>query len=148
MGLLVFLAMQVNAAYAGEVQEYRVEADQYYQQREFKKAYKIYYKLAQQGDHYSQAQIAKMYTTGEGKKVDLAQAYAWSVLAAESGEKELLENSDILLSRNTDPELARKKAEKLRGKYGVEALQKKAELAEKKKLKNFGKCTGSRIRCS
>ena len=60
----------------------------------------------------------------------------------------MLENSDILLSRNTDPELARKKAEKLRDKYGVEALQKKAELAEKKKLKNFGKCTGSRIRCS
>ena len=100
--------------------------DQYYLKHDYKKAYKIYFKLAKTGDHHSQGRIAQMLATGEGKSVDLTEAYAWSVLAEEGGEKYLTETSDVLLQRTGDKSAAQKKALKLQGKYGQQALLEKA----------------------
>jgi TPR repeat protein len=146
--LLVLFALEANAVYAKEAQEYRAEADQYYAANNYRKAYKNYLKLAKQGDHYSQDRIAQMYANGEGKKVDLSEAYAWSVLAAESGTDEFTERRDELLQQTTDESAAQKKADKLMGKYGEAALAKKA--ASKERLRRntkSGGCTGSRLDC-
>ncbi len=147
--LMLLAAVQAPAAFAKETQEYRAEADQYYLEKDFKKAYKIYYKLAKAGDHHSQDQVSNMYVNGEGKSIDLNEAYAWSALAAESGEDEMVDKSDLLLQQTSDKALAEKKAAKLKKKYGKVALGERAKKLERIKLNNqMGGCTGSRIGCS
>lgn len=147
--LMLLTALQAPFVLATELQEYQLEADQLYQQQDFKKAYKKYYKMAKSGDHYSQGQLSQMYANGEGKKVDLTEAYAWSVLAAESGEDAMVDRSNILLQQTSDKALAEKKAAKLKKKYGEAALAEKAKRNERIKNNNkSGGCTGSRIGCS
>jgi TPR repeat protein len=85
--LLVVILMQAGTAFARSSEEYRLEADQYYLEQNFKKAHRIYYKLAKEGDHHSQCRLSSMYASGEGKKIDLSEAYAWAVLAAEGGDE-------------------------------------------------------------
>lgn len=146
--VLVFAATFTSGVFAKELKEYQVEADQYYAQGNYKKAFKGYFKLAKIGDHYSQYWVANMYANGEGKKTDLKYAYAWSVLAAESGREKLIRNSEELLDRNADKKAAQKKAERLMKKYGVQALEEKAELLAKRESgRRFGSCTGSRLSC-
>ena len=140
--------MQTDAVYAKETQEYRAEADQYYQERNFTKAYKIYYKLAKKGDYHSQGQVSKMYAKGEYKKVNPTEAYAWSVLAAEGGDPELTGASEELLQRAPDQAAAQKKAESLKKKYGKLALEEKeARYAKRNINKPVNSCAGSRIAC-
>lgn len=147
--VMLLAAVQTPDVFAKEVQEYRAKADQYYLEKDFGKAYKIYYKLAKGGDHYSQDQVSNMYAKGEGKKLDLTEAYAWSVLAAEGGEDEIADRSDMLLQKTNDKALAEKKATKLKKKYGKMALEERAKKLERIRLNNtMGGCTGSRIGCS
>ena len=147
--LMLLAVVQVPEAFAKETQEYLAEADQYYLEKNYKQAYKIYYKLAKTGDHYSQDQVSTMYVKGEGKSIDLNEAYAWSVLAAESGEDEMVDKSDLLLQQTSDKARAEKKAAKLKKKYGKVALGERAKKLERIKLNNtMGGCTGSRIGCS
>jgi TPR repeat protein len=109
----------------------------------------MYYKLAKAGDHYSQDRVSQMCVKGEGQTVDLTKAYAWSVLAAESGSQDLLDHSASLLEKNSDKAAAEKSAEKLKKKYGEVALEKKAAYrARTEEGKSSGTCTGSRLRCS
>jgi TPR repeat protein len=141
--------LQTPAAIAKELNEYRAEADQYYQDGDFKKARSGYLKLAKIGDHYSQYWISKMYANGEGKKANLPEAYGWSVLAAESGKEELIRNSEEILVLNTDQDKAQSKARKLMKKYGKEALDAKAEMiAKRDQGRRAGSCVGSRLTCS
>jgi TPR repeat protein len=145
---VLFAALQAPCVLADEMQEYRSAADQYYQQENFKKAYKAYYKLAKTGDHYSQHLVSEMYANGEGKKADLTKAYAWSVLAAEGGDEQLLINSEDLLQATNDINKALKSADKLKKKYGKQALEAKAERKSRDELYIAGSnCTGSRIGC-
>jgi len=147
--LILLAAVQAPEAFAKEVQEYLVEADQYYLEKKFSKAYKIYYKLAKGGDHYSQEQVSNMYANGEGKKVDLTEAYAWSFLAAEGGADEMVERRDVLLQQTSNQAKAEQRAEKLQKKYGKMALAERAKKLERIRLNNeMGGCTGSRIGCS
>ena len=143
-----FAALQAPCVLANEMQEYRSEADQFYQQGNFKKAYKAYYKLAKTGDHYSQHLVSEMYAKGEGKKVNLTKAYAWSVLAAEGGQEEYVSYSDELLQRTNDKTKALGSAGKLKKKYGKQALETKAERRGRDELYIAGSnCTGSRMPC-
>ena len=145
---VLFAAIQAPCVLAKEMQEYRSEADQYYQHGNFKKAYKSYYKLAKTGDHYSQHQVSEMYANGEGKTVDLTKAYAWSVLAAEGGDERLANNSEELLQRTNDKNKALKSAEKLKKKYGKQVLEAKAERRGLDEHYTSGNdCTGSRLPC-
>ena len=147
--VLLFFAFQSSALYAGKLQEYRGEADQYYQAHDYKKAYKTYFKLAKIGDHYSQGRIATMYANGEGKKPDTAEAYAWAVLAAENGDEQAVIRRDELLAQANDKVKAQKEAEKLVKKYGRVALEKKAQKRENmRSAHEMGGCTGRRLGCS
>lgn len=147
--ILLFAALQAPTVMANKLQESQLKADLHYQRGNFKKAHKAYLKLAKQGDHYSQDRVSQMYTRGEGKSADLKQAYAWSVLAAESGEEQLLSNSDLLLQRTVDPVKAQSSAAKLKKKYGKHALEKKAAvMAAREKQRKSGSCTGTHLACS
>jgi TPR repeat protein len=144
---ILLFTLQSSPLDAGELlQKYRGEADQYHQAQDYKKAYKTYFKLAKIGDHYSQDRIASMYANGEGKKTDLADAYAWAVLAAEGGDEELVAKRDELLQQASDKTKAQEEAAKLKEKYGKLALEKKA--AKREEMTGGGACTNSRIGCS
>ena len=147
--LMLLAAVQAPEAIAKEVQEYLAEADQYYLEKNFSKAYKIFYKLAKSGDHYSQDRVSNMRANGEGKRVDLTEAYAWSFLAAEGGADEMAERRDLLLPQTNDQAKAEERAAKLQKKYGKMVLKERAKRLERKKLNNqSGVCTGTRIGCS
>ena len=90
-----------------------------------------------------------MYAKGEGKTVDLTEAYAWSVLAAESGNEKLVTSSDELLLLTDDKTRAQKRATKLKKKYGKLALTKKAlRQEERDSYRRSGSCTGSSLGCA
>ena len=147
---VLFVAVAQTPAFAAkELKEYRDEADQYYAAGDYKKAYKGYLKVAKIGDHYSQHWVSYIYANGEGRKVDLETAYAWSALAAESGNEKLVKYSEELLDKNEDKDGALKKAKKLYAKYGKQALDDKAEALAKRDIgRRAGSCTGSRLKCS
>jgi hypothetical protein len=148
VSLMLFSALQAPVVLAKETKDYRLEADQLYLENDFKKAYKIYYKLAKKGDHHSQGQVSQMYANGEGKEIDLTEAYAWSVLAAEGGADGILEKSESLLEQVDDKTLAENKAAKLKQKYGDAALTARKEKYERMKLDHKGGgCTGRRLGC-
>ena len=145
---LVFLVLP-ETLFAKEIHEYRGEADQYYADQNFSKAFKVYKKAAKMGDHHSQGQLARMYARGEGKRADMEEAYAWSTLAAEGGDEALKQQSKDLLAQVDDVELAEKRAAKLMKRYGAEALEEKArKRATRLKNNERGGCTGSRMGCS
>ena len=110
-----------------ELQDYRDLADQYYSEGKYKKAFKGYLKIARIGDHDSQYRVSQMYAKGEGHKVDLEEAYAWSALAAESGKENLVSNREEMLGRISDKDAALKAAVMLNKKYGKQALEEKTK---------------------
>ena len=126
----------------------QAQADQLYETGDFSKAFKMYVKLGKMGISHSQDRVSHMYEKGEGTKVNLNAAYAWSVLAAQRGATEKVARRDSLLEQNSDKKTAEKKAKKLLSKYGRAALQKRAD--SKAKLKHntkSGGCTGSKLGC-
>ncbi len=144
---ILFLTLQTPVVLA-DWKEDQAEADQYYESGEYSKAFKTYFKLAKMGVSYSQDRVSKMYENGQGKKVNMEEAYAWSVLAAQRGATEKMTRRDSLLEQNSDKAKAEKKAEKLLSKYGRGALQAKAD--SKARLKHntkSGGCTGSKLGC-
>jgi len=147
--VLAFAVAQTSVVVAKELKEYRTEADQYYDEGNYKKAYKGYLKIAKIGDQYSQHWVSHMYEKGEGKSVDLEDAYAWSVLAAEGGDEKLVTRSADLFDQIDDKDRATKAANKLMAKYGKQALDDKAEyLAKRDAGRRAGSCTGSRLTCN
>ncbi len=89
-----------------------------------------------------------MFENGEGGKASLETAYAWSLLVAESGKENLVNNSDALLERVDNKAVTQKKAKKLMRKYGKEALDKQAELiAKRENGRQSSACVGSRLTC-
>ena len=135
-----------SAAQAKVLQDRIVEADNYYQQGEYKKAYKSYFKLAKTGDHYSQYRVAQMFAHGQGTKIDYTQAYAWSMLAQEGNKIDMEIDSNELLQQVDDKVDAQRKTEKLMKKYGNVAQAKRARQKEKRR-NSSGSCTGSRLAC-
>lgn len=133
-----------NVLMADSVQETRAEADQYYQQGSFSTAFKKYMKLGKEGDFHSQEMVSRMYADGNGKPVNLVEAYAWSVLAAESGEENRVKNSQALLQKIDNPAKANKKAEKLVKKYGRKTQERKAAARENR---DPSRCIGSLLAC-
>lgn len=145
--LLIF-SLQAPVALAATWQENQAIADQLYDEGNYKKAFKMYVKLGKMGVSHSQDMVSKMYESGEGTKVNLNDAYAWSVLAAQRAASERVNRRDTLLEQSNDRKAAKKKADKLMSKYGREALQKRAD--SKAKLKHntkSGGCTGSKLGC-
>ena len=147
MFILIF-GLQAPVVLAADWKEDQAQADQYYEAGEYKKAFKMYYRLAKMGVSHSQDRVSHMYENGQGKKVNLEDAYAWSVLAAQRGAEDKENRRDNLLQKAKNKKSAEKKANKLMRKYGREALQRKAE--SKARLKHntkSGGCTGSKLGC-
>ena len=145
--LMLLLVLQAPEAMA-DWKEDQAKADEYYEAGDYYKAFKMYYKLAKRGVSHSQDMVSQMYESGQGKKVSLVDAYAWSVLAAQRGAAEKIDRRDALLEKNPDKKAAEKKANKLISKYGRDALLAKAE--SKARLKHntkSGGCTGSKLGC-
>ncbi len=146
--LIMFAVVQTSSVMAKELKEFQIEADEFYKQGNYKKAYKGYLKVAKVGDIYSQYWVAHMYANGEGRKVDIDKAFAWSALAAEGGNEKLVSYSDSLFELTTDKAAAEKVAKKLNKKYGKQALKKKAEaIASRDTGRRQGSCVGSRLTC-
>lgn len=144
---ILFFTLQPPVVLA-DWKEDQAKADQYYQAEDYNKAFKAYFKLAKMGVSHSQDRVSTMYANGEGKKMDWAEAYAWSVLAAQRGAKDMAVKRDSLLEQISDKKAAEKRAAKLMSKYGRKALQKRAD--SKAKLKHntkSGGCTGSKLGC-
>jgi TPR repeat protein len=145
---MLFFSVQANTILAADWKEDQAQADQYYQSGDYSKAFKTYFQLAKMGVSHSQDMVSQMYEKGQGKKVSLEDAYAWSVLAAQRGSKELENRRDDLLQKVKNKNSAEKKADKLVNKYGRDALQAKAD--SKARLKHntkMGGCTGSKLGC-
>jgi TPR repeat protein len=151
--LFTVVAFLLTALYApvmlaNQAQEMRAEAEQFYADAEFKKAYKLYLKLAQSGDRYSQKRIAHMYAEGEGKSASLTEAYAWSILAAEGNEEQLATINQDLLPKIENASKAEKKAAKLTKKYGKDAQKERvARHNQRGRVLDEGSCTGSKLAC-
>jgi TPR repeat protein len=146
---VTFLALMLApAASANEAKEMRAEAEQYYVHKEYKKAFKVYRRLAQYGDRYSQKRLAHMYAEGEGRSVDLVESYAWASLAAEGKEAELAKLNETLLPQLENPAKAEKKAAKLTKKYGKQAQTERVERHNQRgRVVDEGSCTGSKLAC-
>lgn len=143
---LVAMISSVDAT-ASKAADYKADAHKYYQEGEFRKAYKTYLKLAKSGDTESQKMVSQMAAKGEGTRASLTDAYAWSILAEEGKSGKARRFSDELLEQINDKDKARKKAAKLKKKYGREAIRKKAERMKKVNQKKLVPCTGSRVVC-
>lgn len=147
--MVMFAVLQISNVMAKELVDYQVEAEKYYEAGDYKKAYKSYYKLAKIGDHKSQYWVATMNAQGEGRKVNLEDAYGWSYLAAESGNETAISKSEELLEQNSDKTAAEKRANKLIKKYGKEAQQARLErIAKMDAGRRAGSCVGSRLTCN
>ncbi len=146
---LLIAALQAPVVLAGEAKELRDKSDQYYAELNYKKAYKGYYKLAKAGDRYSQNRVSYMYAKGEGKSTDQTEAYAWAMVAAESGKEKYVKISEELLQQTNDKAAANKRATKLIDKYGKTAQSERAaRMASKENDRPSGRCTGTRLACS
>ncbi len=145
---ILLIVLLAPVAMAGDWKEDQAKADQYYEAQEFGKAFNLYYDLAKMGVSHSQDMVSQMYARGEGKRVNLEDAYAWAVLAAERGSTEIAERRDSLLLQVKNKKSAEKKADKLLSKYGRAALQAKADSKAKLKANTkMGGCTGSKLGC-
>ncbi len=88
----------------------RLEADRLYQNGDFASAHKKYQRLAKEGDSFSQYRVSYMYLMGQGKKVDLIESVAWSVLAAQGKQEDLVDYMQTIA--RIVPVNKRKKADK------------------------------------
>jgi len=146
--LILISVLHSSLANARDWKEDQAMADQYYEQGKYGKAFGLYYRNAKIGVSQAQDMVSQMYEKGQGKKVNLEDAYAWSVLAAERGSNTIEERRDSLLERVQDKQAAEKKAEKLLARYGRAALQRKADSKARLKANTkSGGCTGSKLDC-
>ena len=145
---LLFTSLLAPAVLANEARELRDESDQFYAELNYKKAYKGYLKLAKAGDRYSQSRVSHMFATGEGKSADMTEAYAWSMVAAETGKEKYVKISDDLFEQTNDKAKATKRATKMVDRYGNAAQRERtARLIARKDKSNSGQCTGTRLGC-
>lgn len=120
------------------------QADGYYQEGEYRKAYRKYRDLAKVGDSFAQYRLSTMNLYGRGVSKDPAEAFAWSVLAAQNKHPDLVQYRDLLFQALPEDERddAEDKAEKYMDRYGNLALAEKARRSARRQLNS---CTGSRL---
>lgn len=117
-------------------------ADKAYTAGRYGSALKTYLRLAKKGDPFAQYRSSYMHLVGEGVDPDTLTAYAWAVLAAESGNPHLVAYLEQVTARV--PDAQRKEANRLADDYmrewGRVAL---AIEARRKAIRELRSCTGS-----
>jgi len=86
------------------------EAQAFYQQGNFKEAYKQYLKRAKKGDVFAQYRVSYMNAMGLGTDYDPIDSLAWAVLAADDGPAGLGSYQDAIAA--LVPEKKRRNAQK------------------------------------
>jgi len=121
---------------------WRNDATALYENDDFGKAYKAYLKLGKKGDAFSAYRVSYMMLKGEGTKENLIDAFAWAVVAAESGSAELNEYRDAVgaLVPVQDRKKAQQKVDYFLRRWGPED--------NKPTSRDRGGCTGSRLDCN
>lgn len=120
------------------------QADDFYESGEYGKAYRKYRHLAKIGDSFAQYRVSTMNLYGHGMSKDPVEAFAWSVLAAQNRNPDLVQYRDLLFEAlpADDREDAQETAEKYMSRYGNLAL---AERARRNARRQLSGCTGSRL---
>jgi hypothetical protein len=138
---LVLLATPV-AGNNSEYSDWRDEATALYENDDFGKAYKAYLKLGKKGDVFSAYRVSYMMLKGQGTRENLIEAFAWAVVAAESGSSELTEYRDAVgaLIPVEDRKKAQQKVDYFLRRYGPDD--------NKPASKEREGCTGSRLSCN
>ena len=86
---LLSLPLNAKAQPAVAVYEnYRLSVFQLFENKDYRKAFLGFERLAHVNDKFSQYHVAAMYALGLGVKKDLAEAYAWATLSRENTEEE------------------------------------------------------------
>ena len=143
--LLLLVSTALYAASKPSAFEMEKEnADNYYDNQDYKKAKSAYTKLARKGDKYSQFRLSLIFLDGLSGKADISQAYGWATLAAQVRHPGLLAYRDLVF--NEIPENGKRKAiakaDKLMLRYSDFVIAEKAVMRTKRDLRN---CTGSRL---
>lgn len=71
------------------VNDYNI-GKQFYKKRKYKRAYEVFFKLAELGDINSQVLVGNMLYNGQGIDLDIDAAYDWFKIAAKSSNAEAL----------------------------------------------------------
>jgi hypothetical protein len=121
------------------------EADSYYEKGDYSAAYKKYLNLAKKGDSFSQYRVSFMNLQAQGvKSEDIVEAFAWSVLAAQNGQPDLVKYRKAVSAMV--PENQRRKAERkidyYMRRWGNIAIAQDAIVGARKQTRD---CTGSRL---
>lgn len=135
--VLVMLASVVNPVLASKAGV--EEASALYQQGDYKQAYKTYLKLGKEGDSYSAYRISYMRLFGQGTKADFIESLAWATIAAQKGEKDLVNYRDTVAAMV--PKDERKKASSKVDYY----LRRWGEKQAQGGRHTQKDCTGSRV---
>jgi len=135
----------VNTNAVQALQEMVYRADQSYASGDYKTAFKLYERLAQDaGDNFSQYRLAYMYLHGQHVEQDPVKAYAWSSLAAETGTDQFQQFHRQVASGIDSETLTRAEVftKDLRAKFGV--FQQAYQTRKLIRAEKFS-CTGSRV---
>ena len=91
--LLILLIPSVSASYE--------EALKAAEKDDYKTAFKVWKKLAQDGDVKVQATVAVLYHTGQGVSKDYEKAFYWYKKAAEKGNAQSQANLGVMYAKGT-----------------------------------------------
>ena len=142
--LLACISVSLLAATETKYQRQQLQADQLYNEGEYKEAMGKYLPLAKKGDSFSQYRVSYMYLEGQGTETDLVESYAWAYLAAQNRQRELMEYRDVVGSLVPEKEhrKALRKVDYYMRKWGNLAVAQDAAKGARNQLRN---CTGSRV---
>lgn len=131
----------VNAVHAFE--KLQKTADEFYAAKEYSKAYDAYLQLAKLNDKFSQYRISVMHFFGRGVKQNLAEAYAWSYIAAEARQKGYVNNHVYIRDLLNEQELqnGRQLVDDYHLEYGTFAIASEARKLIRQERRT---CVGSR----
>ena len=145
IGVVLLGGLMAGAASAADPKyvESQERADRLYAEKSYSRAYRTYRDLARVGDSFAQYRVSYMLRHGQGTRTDATEAYAWSVLASQNDNPQLIEWREALYQDlpEAQREPALEQAQELMDRYGNLAL---AEEARRAALKRLRSCTGSR----
>lgn len=144
---MVFALVISPLSYAAqsEYDAWQEDADRVYASGDYPKAYSKYLKLAKKGDSFSQYRVSYMNLEALGmNEADVVEAFAWAVLAAQSGQSELVKYRRAvaeMVPENKQRKALRKVDFYMR-RWGNIALAQDAIVGAREQTRD---CTGSRL---
>ena len=120
------------------------QADAAYKDKDYDQAYKLYHRLAEYGDKFSQYRIAYMHQKGYGVEKNMIEALAWSYVSAEKKVKGFVNYHVGLKNKMSAEQVQRglELGEEYLEEYGLYSVAYRAKRLIKKNKK---RCTGSRV---